>query len=342
VLQILASNNIQELAEGVRAGDVRAIAKLITLVEEEPKTAPAVIDAIGNTPSGKPSHVVGIAGAPGIGKSTLIDKLAEEYRRRNRTVGILAVDPTSPFTGGAVLGDRSRMNRLSSDKGIYIRSMGTRGEMGGLSRAVHDAIKILMASQKEVILVETTGVGQNEVEIINAVHTVVVLMMPGLGDEVQLIESGMPEIGDVFVLNKSDMPGADHAAAEIRSIVRLRSGSKRWSPPVIKTVGLNGEGVPELADAIDGHRVYLEETGELLAREKRAYISEVLNHVKLELTQLANEALKNDSRIINMVNNGFKENKNSYDTSKKILTLLLNKNQAEQVNEFRIMRQPSK
>jgi LAO/AO transport system kinase len=321
VSQILATNNVQELVDRLQSGDIRALAKLITLVEEEPRTARMVIDAIGNVSSEKQSHVVGIAGAPGIGKSTLIDKLAEEFRRRNRTVGILAVDPTSPFTGGAVLGDRSRMNRLSSDEGIYIRSMGTRGELGGLSRAARDAIKILKASQKDVILVETTGVGQNEVEIINAVHTVVVLMMPGLGDDVQLIESGMPEIGDVFVLNKSDMPGADYTMAEIKSIISLRSpNQKGWMPPVIKTVGLSGQGASELADAIDRHKAYLQKTGELLVRERKAYFSEVLNQVKLDLTRLVDDALKSDNTIIELLSRCFELKNNPYDTAEKILS----------------------
>jgi len=232
------------------------------------------------------AHIVGFAGAPGIGKSTLINRVIEEYRRRDLSIGVLAVDPTSPYTGGAVLGDRSRMNRHSVDPKVYIRSMGTRGQLGGLSRATRDAIRLLRAYGKDVIIVETTGTGQNEVDVAKVSHTVVVVMMPNLGDTVQFIEAGPVEVADVFALNKSDLAGADATMAELRSMVQLRFASKPWAPPIVKTVGTTGEGVQELVDWIVRHYEYLRETGEILQREKRAYLYELVDLAKHRLSTL--------------------------------------------------------
>jgi LAO/AO transport system ATPase len=279
------TQNLEELVTLFRKGDTRALAKLITMCEESEEQARRIIDMLGKDAQRK-AHIVGFAGAPGIGKSTLINRVIEEYRRRDLSIGVLAVDPTSPYTGGAVLGDRSRMNRHSVDPKVYIRSMGTRGQLGGLSRATRDAIRLLRAYGKDVIIVETTGTGQNEVDVAKVSHTVVVVMMPNLGDTVQFIEAGPVEVADVFALNKSDLAGADATMAELRSMVQLRFASKPWAPPIVKTVGTTGEGVQELVDWIVRHYEYLRETGEILQREKRAYLYELVDLAKHRLSTL--------------------------------------------------------
>lgn len=290
------SEELGPLIRRFRGGDVRALAKLITLCEESELYAQRILDELG-ADTQRRAHIVGFAGAPGIGKSTLINRVIEEYRKRGLSVGVLAIDPTSPYTGGAVLGDRSRMNRHSVDPEVYIRSMGTRGQLGGLSRATRDAIKLLRAYGKDVIIVETTGTGQNEVDVAKVSQTVVVVMMPNLGDSVQFIEAGPVEVADVFALNKSDLGGADSTLAELRSMVQLRFGSKRWVPPIVKTVGLSGEGVKELVDVIEQHYRYLEETGELEQREKQAYIYELVDLVKHRLVSFAEEELVRRGQI---------------------------------------------
>lgn len=279
------TQNLEELVSLFRKGDTRALAKLITMCEESEEQARRIIDMLGKDAQRK-AHIVGFAGAPGIGKSTLINRVIEEYRRRGLSIGVLAVDPTSPYTGGAVLGDRSRMNRHSVDPKVYIRSMGTRGQLGGLSRATRDAIRLLRAYGKDVIIVETTGTGQNEVDVAKVSHTVVVVMMPNLGDTIQFIEAGPVEVADVFALNKSDLVGADATMAELRSMVQLRFASKPWAPPIVKTVGTTGEGVRELVDCIVKHYEYLRETGEILQREKRAYLYELVDLAKHRLSTL--------------------------------------------------------
>lgn len=289
-------SDLERLLERFRMGDVRALAKLITLCEESEQLAQRIIDRLGSD-THRRAHIVGFAGAPGIGKSTLINRVIEEYRRRGLTVGVLAVDPTSPYTGGAVLGDRSRMNRHSVDPNVYIRSMGTRGQLGGLSRATRDAIRLLRAYGKDVIIVETTGTGQNEVDVAKVSHTVVVVMMPNLGDTIQFIEAGPVEVADVFALNKSDLGGADATLAELRGIVQLRFGSKRWVPPIIKTVGTSGEGIRELVDVIEKHYAYLEESGELVQRERQAYLYELVDLVKNRLVGFVEEELVQRGRL---------------------------------------------
>ncbi|PSN81990.1 hypothetical protein B9Q03_14730 [Candidatus Marsarchaeota G2 archaeon OSP_D] len=225
----------------------------------------------------------------------------EEYRRRDLGVGVLAVDPTSPYTGGAVLGDRSRMNRHSVDPKVYIRSMSTRGQLGGLSRATRDAIRLLRAYGKDVIIVETTGTGQNEVDVARVSHTVVVVMMPNLGDTVQFIEAGPVEVADVFALNKADLVGADATMAELRSMVQLRFASNSWVPPIVKTIGTTGEGVKELVEWIEKHYKYLVETGELRQRERRAYLYEVVDLTKHRLSTLVDSEIGSDSHALEKI-----------------------------------------
>src|SRR5690242_11826220 len=207
-----------------------------------------------------------MTGAPGAGKSTLVDQLAREYRKQERTVGILAVDPTSPYTGGAILGDRIRMQSHHADSGIYIRSMATRGKLGGLARATTDAATVLDAAGKDVVLIETVGVGQDEIDIVRLADVTVVILVPGMGDDVQTIKAGIMEIADIFVINKSDREGAERVEREIRVMQTLAIRSDSWAPPIIKTVANEGTGVPELAKAIGDYQQFLEKQDLLLKK----------------------------------------------------------------------------
>ncbi len=270
----------QALFDRLIASDRRAAARLISMVENRRPGASEVIKHL-HAHTGK-AHIVGITGSPGTGKSTLVSRVAKELRNRGRTVGIIAVDPTSPFTGGALLGDRIRMQELATDPGVFIRSMGTRGALGGLAAATNDAINILDAFGKDVILVETVGAGQVEVDIVRYAHTSIVITMPGSGDEIQAIKSGIMEIGDIFCVNKADREGASRALAELRMMVDTSGafGEGQWKPPVIATVALTGQGSVELVDAMAAHHAYLASAGllDLKIRDRaRAELLEIIN-----------------------------------------------------------------
>lgn len=251
---------VDEITRGVLAGDRRSIAKAITLAEDNNPEAQKLIASI--YPHTGKAHVIGLTGPGGSGKSTLIDKIVREYRRKGLTVGVVAVDPTSPFSGGAFLGDRIRMQELSTDEGVFIRSMASRNYPGGIAKATKDAVKILDASGKDVVLVETVGAGQSEVEIIKVAQTVVVIHAPGLGDEIQAIKAGLMEIADVFVINKADRENADKAAMDIQATLQMDSKEKMWKPPVLKTVALTGDGVPALIAKLVEHKRFLEKQKE--------------------------------------------------------------------------------
>jgi len=208
--------------------------------------------------SGK-ARVLGLTGPPGAGKSTLVDQLARFYRKDNRTVGIIAVDPTSPYTGGAILGDRIRMQEHFADPGIYIRSMATRGSLGGLARTTADVATVLDASGRDLIMIETVGVGQDEVDIVRLADVTILILVPGMGDDVQTIKAGIMEIADIFVINKSDRDGAEHVEREIRSLQSLAIRSDGWTPPIVKTVASDGTGIEELAEAVAKYEAYLQD-----------------------------------------------------------------------------------
>jgi LAO/AO transport system kinase len=217
------------------------------------------------------AHIVGVTGSPGTGKSTLVYELAKEFRQRDKTVGVVAVDPTSPFSGGALLGDRIRMQKLSTDEGIFIRSMASRGHLGGLARATGDAVKVLDALGRDLIMVETVGAGQSEVEIARAAHTVIVVDAPGLGDDIQAIKAGLFEIADIFVVNKADRDGADRTFLTLQMMLDMDEGGgeNSWKPPIVKTVALHSEGSAQVADAVEEHLAYLRESGQLHIRSMR-------------------------------------------------------------------------
>jgi LAO/AO transport system kinase len=249
-------NGTEEIIRGVLAGDRRSIARAITIIENEPVDAHKIVTAI--YPHTGKAHIIGFTGAGGAGKSTLIEKVVREYRRKGKTVGVVAVDPTSPFTGGAFLGDRIRMQELSTDEGVFIRSMASRNYPGGLAKATKDAARILDAAGKDMVLVETVGAGQSEVEIIKVAQTTVLIHAPGLGDEIQAIKAGLMEIADIFVVNKADRENADKAVMDIQAMLQLNNEEKAWRPPILKTIALSGEGVPQLVEKLEEHKRFLE------------------------------------------------------------------------------------
>jgi LAO/AO transport system kinase len=278
-----------ELIQRLLMGDRRAIARLITIIENNGAEAQEALAAL--YPYTGRAHVVGVTGAPGTGKSTLVNELAKLYRQRDRTVGIIAVDPTSPFSGGALLGDRIRMRDLSGDPGIFIRSMATRGSLGGLARATADAIKVLDAAGYQMIFVETVGAGQAEVDIAKTAHTTIVVEAPGLGDDIQAIKAGITEIADIFAVNKADREGADSTATALEMILDLNHLSHLspqgpgWRPPICKTIALRGEGVEAVVEAIEKHAAYLRESGNLKRRERERVEGELRSIITQEMAR---------------------------------------------------------
>jgi len=257
---------MQSWVDEIRAGNPRALARAITSVENRDKQSHELLKGLFEH-SGK-ARILGLTGSPGAGKSTLVDALAKEYRKQGKTIGIVAVDPTSPFSGGAILGDRIRMSSHHADPGIFIRSMATRGALGGLSHTTADIATVLDASGRDLVMIETVGVGQDEIDIVRLADVTMVILVPGMGDDVQSIKAGIMEIADVFVINKADRDGAERVEREIRAMQSLaHPRTDNWTPPIIKTVASDGTGVPELAAAIDSYEKFLDSTE--LGRKRR-------------------------------------------------------------------------
>ena len=266
------------LSDRVLQGDPRAVARAISLIENEAPQGAELIRRI--FPSTGKAYLIGITGSPGAGKSTLVDRVIGELRRSGRSVGVIAVDPTSPYTGGAILGDRVRMQAHVADSGVFIRSMATRGNLGGLARATAEAALVLDAAGKDIVLIETVGVGQDEVDIVRTADISIVTLVPGAGDEVQALKAGIMEIADIFVVNKADREGADRTVASIEALLSLdHYGAGRWRPPIVKTEATTGKGLPELVDQIERFRAHTVATlGERRRARAEFRVRELMAH----------------------------------------------------------------
>jgi LAO/AO transport system kinase len=287
--------SIERLVEGVRAGDARQLARAITAVENRRPESVQILKSL--FPDSGRARIIGVTGAPGAGKSTLVDQLAHEYRKRGQTVGIIAVDPTSPFSGGAILGDRIRMLAHHTDPGIYIRSMATRGSLGGLAGTTADVATVLDASGRDLVLIETVGVGQDEVDIVRLADITVVMLVPGMGDDVQTIKAGIMEIADIFVINKSDREGAERVEREIRAMQSLAARQDRWTPPIVKTVASEGAGVADLAAALDHYETHLRDTNLLLQKKTRSWRDRLLEMLRDALLERVVHQQVGDSAV---------------------------------------------
>ncbi len=282
--------SVTDLVNGVLNGKRRELARLISLIENEDGDATeALIQLYKHT--GK-AHIIGVTGPPGSGKSSLVTKLTAEFRKRENTIGIVCVDPSSPFTGGAFLGDRIRMQEHSLDNEVYVRSMGTRGHLGGLARATSDAVRAIDAFGKDIIFVETVGAGQSEVDVITVAQTVIVTDMPGSGDDIQAIKAGIMEIADIFVVNKMDLPGAERKVTEINAMLDIDPSEKDWRPPVILTNSRSGEGVTELADKILEHLQFLKDSGQLEEKGLKRSRDELQELMRYKLTRELHQKLE--------------------------------------------------
>lgn len=290
---------MEKYVQGVLAGDKRSAAKIISLVENNGPEKQKVLSQL-HPHTGK-AYIIGVTGSPGAGKSSLTDCLTKELRKKGLTVGIIAVDPSSPFTGGALLGDRIRMQDHALDKGVFIRSMGTRGSLGGLARATKEAIRVLDAYGSNVIIVETVGVGQSELDIMDVADTTLVVLTPGAGDHIQTIKAGIMEIADIFVVNKADLDGAEKVKTEVEGMLDLNCHGNGWRPPVLLTVTRTERGIIELVDAVNRHKAYLESTGIFQqARKDRLHteVLEVVEHVLRERIHKSVEASKEIAKLV--------------------------------------------
>ena len=282
---------IEQWVDQLRAGDPRALARAISTVENRTAGWSELLKAL--FPHSGQARILGLTGPPGAGKSTLVDQLAHHYRKEKRTVGIIAVDPTSPYTGGAILGDRIRMQEHFSDPGIYIRSMATRGSLGGLARTTADVATVLDASGRDLVMIETVGVGQDEVDIVRLADITIVILVPGMGDDVQTIKAGIMEIADIFVINKCDRDGAERVEREIRALQSLAVRSDHWTPPIVKTIASQGAGIAELAVAIRDYETYLQKENLAVSRKVENWQNRLLEMLRDGLLERAREQLGN-------------------------------------------------
>jgi LAO/AO transport system kinase len=323
-----------DLIEKLLNGNSRAVARLITLVENDIEAAENIINAI-YSHTGK-AYILGITGAPGSGKSTFISNLTKLFAKEGKKIGIICVDPTSPITGGAILGDRIRMKDNFSLKDVFIRSMANRGQLGGLARATEDAVKILDAYGCDIIIVETVGVGQSEVDIFKSAQTVIVLLVPGLGDDIQAIKAGIMEITDIFVVNKMDLAGADKKIADVMQMVELRMNYKyesdnlevnnllksKWSPEIIKVNSITGENFEKVSELINKHREFLKESGVLVNYQKNRIKSETLQILKHKITQKVEGLINSNPTIDEYIRLVMDKSLDPYSMANLIIKLL--------------------
>lgn len=291
----MLTTELNSWIERLHTGDARALARAISTVENRSAGWGELLKAV--FPKTGNARILGLTGAPGAGKSTLVDQLAKQYRKENRTVGIIAVDPTSPYTGGAILGDRIRMQDHFADPGIYIRSMATRGSLGGLARATADVATVLDAAGRDLIMIETVGVGQDEVDIVRLADITIVILVPGMGDDVQSIKAGIMEIADIFVINKSDRDGADRVEREIRALQSLAVRGDHWTPPIVKTVASEGKGIDQLAKAIGDYEAYLQRENLVLQHKVQNWQERLVEMLRDTLLERAREQLGNGNAM---------------------------------------------
>lgn len=310
-----------DLVPHILKGDQRSIARFITLLENnDPASIPLMKDI---HPHAGHAHIIGITGVMGSGKSTLICEMTRLYRQQGKTVGIIAIDPTSPFSGGALLGDRVRMMELAMDEGVFIRSMGTRGMLGGLTSAVYDVVEILDASGKNVVIVETVGVGQAEVDIVKIADTTLVVVVPGLGDSIQTLKAGMMEIADIYVVNKADRPGVEQTVAEVESLVDISCSEKDRQTPVLTTVAKQGKGIDQLLLAIDHHKHHLEATKELDVKRRYRYEAELIEIIRKRLMTLIFDESTVKAKIDELLDQMSKKQLDPYTAADEILGNIL-------------------
>jgi LAO/AO transport system kinase len=313
-----------DYAKEVLEGSPRAVARLISWLEDEdPRAYPCMEKLYAHT--GR-AYIIGITGSPGAGKSTLTDKLTHGLRHKGVTVGIVAVDPSSPFTGGAVLGDRVRMSRLTTDPGVFIRSMATRGFLGGLAKATGDVVKVLDASGKDVVIIETVGVGQDEVDIIRLADTTCLILVPGLGDAIQSMKAGVMEIADIFVINKADRPGADQLWSEVTFRIEQDATIKHkdWNPTVVRTIAVEDQGVTDLIAAIENHRAQLEASGKLVENRRQRTRQDTLQLIHNELFRLVRQQLADTGKLDQMVEEILHRQRDPYSVMRDVLGNLSN------------------
>ena len=310
---------MDELVAEVLQGSVRAMARLITLIENEDSRALHLMGAI--YPYAGNAYVLGITGSPGTGKSTLTDKITTILREREQTVGVIAVDPSSPFTGGALLGDRIRMQRSSGDAEVFIRSMATRGNLGGLARTTADVVKIMDAFGKDWVIVETVGVGQDEVEIAKTADTTIVVLAPGLGDTIQSMKAGVMEIADLYVVNKADRSGADALVSEVNVRLEQDSQIKKavWKPPVVKTIAVDNQGTDSLVKAIEKHRSFLQQSGKLRKNRREKTRQETLALLRDEISRNVLEKVLGNGRFDALIDDIVAKKKDPYTSVQEII-----------------------
>ncbi|MDA8442633.1 MAG: methylmalonyl Co-A mutase-associated GTPase MeaB [Peptococcaceae bacterium] len=309
---------MHELVSRLLEGDRRAAARIITLVENNGQEKEQLLSEL--FPHTGKAFVLGVTGSPGAGKSSLVDSLVTHYRQQSLTIGVIAVDPTSPFTGGAILGDRIRMQDHALDRGVFIRSMGTRGSLGGLARATKEAIKVLDAYGRDIILVETVGVGQSELDIMATADTTLVVLNPGTGDGIQTIKAGIMEIADIFVVNKCDRDGADKMAAEVESMLDLGHGQNPyWRPPVKKTSTIDGRGIPELVGAIIEHREFATASGDFAERRGQQLKAEVSEIVEDYLKKMLWSKVGANAEMAQLLKDASERKSDPYTIARRIL-----------------------
>ncbi len=314
--------NPKEWAEKIISGDVRAASRLMRDIDDRMPWVSEVLKEL--YPHTGKAYIIGVTGSPGVGKSTLVDCLIDVFRKKGYRIGAVVIDPTSPFTGGAILGDRIRMQRHSTDSDVFIRSLATRGSMGGLSRSTSDILRVMDAMGKDVILLETVGVGQDEVDVVNTAHTSLIVLIPGLGDDIQAIKAGILEIGDIFVINKCEREGAERMEREIMMMLEL--GARRqdgWIPKIVKTEALKGKGIKELVEAIEEHRHFREDPRHKRDFLRRALRIELLNNLRDQISQRVMEAVGDEEGLTAAVDEIIEGKKDLYTKSEEILGTLL-------------------